>query len=149
MSHIAPPPPTRGAASLPNPNKPAGTADPQMPFDHLVVVMMENHSFDNLLGALPRSESGVDGLTFDSSGNAINSNPPATGDTPVTAFPFESTAQGTNITQTWTSTHEQIARGQMTGFIKSAKSDQPMGYYTPEVLPFAYSLASHFTVGNR
>ena len=24
-----------------------------------------------------------------------------------------------------------------------------MGYYTPEVLPFAYSLASAFTVGDR
>jgi phospholipase C len=28
-------------------------------------------------------------------------------------------------------------------------SEQPMGYYPPEVLPFAYSLASTFTVANR
>ena len=35
-----------------------------MPFDHVIVVMMENHSFDNLLGALSTSRADVDGLTF-------------------------------------------------------------------------------------
>ena len=38
--------------SLPNPKLPAGTVNEALPFDHIVVVMMENHSFDNLLGAL-------------------------------------------------------------------------------------------------
>ena len=37
----------------------------------------------------------------------------------------------------------------MDGFVRSVNSVQPMGYYTPEVLPFAYSLASTFTVANR
>ena len=39
-----------------------------MPFDHIVVVMMENHSFDNVLGALSRSgQAAADGLSFDGS----------------------------------------------------------------------------------
>jgi phospholipase C len=70
-----PRPVTRAASSVPFPETPVGTVNEQMPFDHLVVVMMENHSFDNLLGDLGRTRSGVDGLTFDSSGNATNSNP--------------------------------------------------------------------------
>jgi phospholipase C len=38
----------------------------------------------------------------------------------------------------------------MDGFIRSANGDpEPMGYYTPEVLPFAYSLANTFTLANR
>jgi phospholipase C len=37
----------------------------------------------------------------------------------------------------------------MNGFVRSAGATQPMGYYTPQVLPFAYSLASTFTVANR
>ena len=45
---------TRVPDSLPDPHRPAGTATAGMPFDHIVCVMMENHSFDNLLGALPR-----------------------------------------------------------------------------------------------
>jgi aryl-alcohol dehydrogenase-like predicted oxidoreductase len=39
----------RAPGSRPFPDKPVGWSNPDMPFDHLVVVMMENHSFDNLL----------------------------------------------------------------------------------------------------
>ena len=38
----------------------------------------------------------------------------------------------------------------MDGFLKGAGPDhQPMGFYPPDQLPFAYSLAKTFTVGNR
>jgi phospholipase C len=37
----------------------------------------------------------------------------------------------------------------MDGFVKTANASEPMGYYTPAVLPFAYSLARTFTVANR
>jgi phospholipase C len=37
----------------------------------------------------------------------------------------------------------------MDGFVKSVDATEPMGYYTPEVLPFAYSLATRFTLTNR
>ncbi len=37
----------------------------------------------------------------------------------------------------------------MDGFVKTMCSTQPMAYYTPEVLPFAYSLAGTFTLANR
>jgi phospholipase C len=123
-----------------------GTVNTDMPFDHVVVVMMENHSFDNLLGALP----GVDGLTFDSQGNATNANPGTPHTAPqVVAFPFPDTAQAKNVSQSWKSTHEQINGGFMNGFVQSSGAAQPMGYYTPETVPFAYSLASAFTVGTR
>jgi phospholipase C len=136
----------RAAGSLPFPNKPAGTVNTDMPFDHIVVVMMENHSFDNLLGAMP----GIDGLTFDAQGNAMNTNPGAQHTAPVvTAFPFPDTRQAKNVSQSWKATHEQIDGGQMDGFVKSTGAVQPMGYYTQATLPFAYSLASAFTVGTR
>jgi phospholipase C len=120
-----------------------------MPFDHLVVVMMENHSFDNLLGALSLTRADVDGLTFDN-GRATNSNPGGS-QTPGTvgAFPLPNTAQGSDVSQTWKDSHDQINGGAMDGFVRSRGSAQPMGYYTPEVLPFAYSLASTFTLANR
>jgi phospholipase C len=38
---------TREAGSRPFPDKPVGAINTDMPFDHIVVVMMENHSFDN------------------------------------------------------------------------------------------------------
>jgi phospholipase C len=144
------PPPARGAGSLPFPQIPAGTPNNQMPFDHLIVVMMENHSFDNLLGALSATRPEVDGLTFNTSGQAQNSNPgvnhmPAK----VHSFPVPNTAQAKNVTQSWKATHEQIDGGAMDGFVRSSGAIEPMGYYTPEVLPFAYSLAETFALANR
>ena len=137
--------------SLPDPTRPTGSVDERLPFDHIVVVMMENHSFDNVLGALSRfGQPAADGLTFDAGGEATNSNPGAAGTAPeVRAFPFESTAQGTGVSQTWNATHEQIDGGRMDGFVRSVGSTQPMGYFTPEVLPFEYSVASTFTLANR
>jgi phospholipase C len=147
---VAAPASPREAGSLPFPDKPVGEPNEGMPFDHIVVVMMENHSFDNLLGALARTHAGADGLTFDSDGNATNSNPDgATPPTQVRAFPFPNTAQPKNISQSWKAGHQQTNGGAMDGFVTSAGGPEPMGYYTPEVLPFAYSLAGAFTVANR
>jgi phospholipase C len=144
------PPPARRAGSLPFPQVPAGTPNSQMPFDHLVVLMMENHSFDNLLGALSRTRPDVDGLTFDSSGKAQNWNPGVNHMPPqVHAFPLPNTAQATHITQNWKATHQQVNGGAMDGFVRSSGALEPMGYYTPDVLPFAYSLAEAFTLANR
>jgi phospholipase C len=140
---------TRSANSLPDPGRPAGAASDDMPFDHLMVVMMENHSFDNLLGALAQSgQPAADGLTFGPDGHPINSNPDHNGQ-PVFAFPFPSTAQGSDVIQNWNATHAQVNGGLMDGFVRSVNAAQPMGYYPPGVMPFAYSLARTFTVANR
>jgi phospholipase C len=136
--------------SLPFPDTPAGTPNDEMPFDHIMVVMMENHSFDNLLGDLGRTRGDLDALTFDGAGHATNSNPSPAPATPITAFPVANTAQAKNVTQGWAATHEQINGGAMDGFVRAARGQrEPMAYYTPEVLPFAYSLASTFTLANR
>ena len=143
------PPPARRAGSLPNPGVPAGTPNGEMPFDHLIVVMMENHSFDNLLGALSATRPDVEGLTFDPvTGRATNSNP-GTNHTPnpVFSFPAPNTAQAKNVSQSWKATHNQINGGAMDGFVRASGAIEPMGYYTPEVLPFAYSLAEHLHPG--
>jgi phospholipase C len=144
-------PAPRQPGSLPFPDSPPGTVNEQMPFDHVVVVMMENHSFDDLLGDLGRTRPDVDALTFDAAGNATNSNPDAGNPlAQVRSLPCPNTAQAKNITQAWKATHEQIDGGKMDGFVRSEKgAREAMGYYTPEVLPFAYSLASTFTLANH
>jgi phospholipase C len=134
--------------SLPNPKVPAGSVNEALPFDHLVVVMMENHSFDNLLGALSRSgQPHAHGLHFNRAGQARNENPGPEGS--VRSFVIGTTAQSPAVSQTWNATHEQIDGGKMDGFVRSVQSDQPMGYWTEDVLPFAYSFARTFTSANR
>jgi phospholipase C len=137
----------RAPDTLPDPHRPAGTPTSALPFDHIVIVMMENHSFDNLIGAIARSgQPKAQGLKFSSSGVALNSNPGPTG--PVPSFPFATTAQGQHVSQSWNATHEQIDEGKMDGFVRSVDEVQPMGYWTEDVLPFAYSLARSFTLAN-
>lgn len=139
--------------SLPDRSRAAGTPDPSLPFDHIVVVVMENHSFDNVLGALPvNGQALADGLTF-ADGKATNSNPAPAGfiaeDDRVYSFPLETTEQGVEVFQTWNATHEQIDGGSMQGFARSAASNQPMGYYSHKLLPFSYWLANTFALANR
>jgi len=145
--------PQRVPGSVPDPSRDAGASDPRLPFDHLVVVMMENHSFDNALGALPvHGQAHADGLTF-VDGKAANSNPAPSGSADpadrVYAFPLTTTRQDARVDQSWNATHAQIDGGTMEGFVRSTSSSQPMGYYTPRTLPFAYSLANTFALANR
>ena len=117
-----------------------------MPFDHIVVVMMENHSFDNLLGALARSgQPAVDGLTFDGAGAADQHQPRAPPARPATVARSHSRTPPRARTSRRAGTRptSRSTAARWTASCARSTSTQPMGYYTPEVLPFAYSLAAH------
>ena len=139
----------RGPDSRPAPARPIGAVNDALPFDHIVVVMMENHSFDNYLGALSRhGQPKADGLNFGAGGNALNHNPGPHG--PVYSHRFPTTAQADHVTQTWNATHRQVNGGLMNGFVAAADNTaQAMGYWGPDTLPFAYSFAKTFTSANR
>jgi phospholipase C len=131
--------------SLPDPTRPAGEPTADLPFDHIVALMMENHSFDCYFGMLPRrGQPQADGFTFDSKGRPVNRNPYHSGF--VYVQPAESECQA-SVTQNWNSSHRQINGGRMDGF--AATAEQSMAYWTDEDLPFYYSLAKEFTLANR
>ena len=69
-STTAVPAASRVAGSLPNPSLAAGT-DQVPQIEHFVVVMMENHSFDNILGLIGRG----DGFTLGPDGQPTAKNP--------------------------------------------------------------------------
>jgi phospholipase C len=135
----------RPPGSLPDASRPAGAADPALPFDHVVVVMMENHSFDNYLGMLPRrGQPAADGFTFDGSGAPVNSNPYGSGYVQVT---HRDTHCQASVSQNWKSTHAQIDHGAMDGFATNHLAQ--MAYWDKPDLPFYYSLANTFCVADR
>ena len=140
--------PLRVPDSLPDPTRPAGTVDESLPFDHIVVVMMENHSFDNLLGALAHSgQPKAHGLKINGKGIARNRNPGAEG--PVRSFPFTTTAQGGDV-EPELERHPRTDRRRPDGRLRRVdRPTQPMGYWTEALLPFAYSFARTFTIANR
>jgi phospholipase C len=136
----------RKPGSLPDPRRPAGAPTELMPFDHVVVVMMENHSFDNYFGMLPRrGHPRIDGFSFDRQGRPSNRQPYQDGY--VTPVHATSMCQPEGVDQTWRGTHIQIDGGKMDGFPQTSKGS--MLYWDESDLPFYYSLAKTFTVGER
>ena len=140
-------PTLRRPDSLPNPSRPIGAPDASLPFDHIVIVMQENHSFDNYFGMLPlRGQPKADGFFFDPKGRPWNFNPTTGGY--IRAFHHGGPCQSDGITQSWNSTHKQINHGQMDGFVATSGPDA-MSYHDESDIPFYYSLAKNFTLANR
>ena len=138
--------------SLPFPGLLPGT-DTMPGIDHIVVVMMENHSFDNLLGMLGRG----DGWPLDMHGRPNSTNPYADGRLQH-AFHMPTTCQlHARPSQEWRTSHLAYNNGKMDGFVRSPISPQvagdvggvAMGYWAGDDLPFTYSLAKTFPIADR
>jgi phospholipase C len=135
-----------GDRQPPDPERPIGT-DTLPEIRHIVVLMMENHSFDNYFGCLGRG----DGLP-----TPIPTNPLKDG-TPVPAYHLESTVQAHGSpTQSWHASHIQWDKGKLDGFPHSVETTVPkadpkaaMGYWTEDDLPFYASLARTFPLADR
>ncbi len=137
----------RPPGSLPDPARPAGTVTASLPFDHIVIVMMENHSFDNYLGMLSRhGQPLADGFSFDASGRPTDSNPVKDGYITVRHADSLCTPGG-SASQSWNDTHKEIDNGRMDGFARLGESS--MAYWDKSDLPFYYSLANTFCLANR
>ena len=136
----------------PDPSRPAGT-DLLPQVKHIVVLMMENHSYDNYLGTL---DGRGDGFPIGDDGRPDAENPDDSGE-PVRAFHMTSTVQQPGVPrQSWSAAHEQWAAGKMNGFVTatqtaSAQGDQTaaMGYWTEQDLPFYHGLARTFPLADR
>jgi phospholipase C len=135
--------------TLPFPHLPAGT--PSMPkIDHIVVLMMENHSFDNLLGAVPWRVKGrelVDGFTR-KHGQVVNFNQDASG-RKIHAQSAVSPCQLPGLpSQAWNASHQSWDGGRNDGFVRAC-GPIAMRYWDDTDIPFTYSLAQHFPLGQR
>lgn len=127
---------------------------------HVVVLMMENRSFDHMLGALKAQDSRIDGVT------GKESNPDSTGE-PVHVQPLaEYQSQlDPDPDHHFPAVDLQIFNGDqgenrvptMQGFVKSYFQQQEdvnhshkiMYYFPPEKLPVLTTLATNFAVFNR
>ena len=104
---------------------------------HIVVVMMENRSFDHLLGWLPGANGRQAGLTyFDSQGEAHPTNHLTTFVGCSHPDPDHSYAGG----------RSEVDGGKMDGWLRTTTNDTfSIGYYLEDDLPFFSALARNFT----
>jgi phospholipase C len=116
------------------------------PIEHIVVLMMENRSFDHVLGSLTLLEGrdDVDGLL------ASHANPGPSG--PIPVHPATSWCVG-DPPHSWTSSRVQFAGGTNQGFVQAYVDRHgaddaaiPMGFYTRRELPISYALADAYTI---
>ncbi|MHB1891875.1 MAG: alkaline phosphatase family protein [Acidimicrobiales bacterium] len=132
------------AGTLPHPHLPEGT-DTIPEIDHIMVVMLENHSFDNILGMLGRG----DGFTLGSNGAPTATNPNGRGQL-VRAFHMPTPCQlHGKPSQSWNASHVQYDHGTNEGFVVSKSGPVAMGYWTPPDMPFTNGLAKVFPIGDR
>jgi len=133
----------RKPGSRPNPTLPEGT-DTLPKIEHIVIVMMENHSFDGRYGMLGRG----DGYKLDAAGRPLDANPMADGRL-VRAFHLPSTCQLPGAPgQNWVASHTSFANGRNDGFVK-ASGPVAMGYWDASDIPFYYGLAKTFPLCDR
>jgi phospholipase C len=113
--------------------------------DTIVVLMMENRSFDHYFGSLSLLEGKtVDGLT----GAESNLDP---GGTPVDVFQLADETPA-DPPHGWDASHAQWNMGAMDGFVSEhAGPDQAqvMGYHLREQLPALYGLADAYALCER
>jgi phospholipase C len=118
--------------------------------EHIVVLMMENHSFDNVLGMVPhqvRGRRSVDGLRV-VDGTPTDSNPDASGARVVAQHAASPCQLSDAPSQSWNASHESFDNGLNDGFVK-ASGPVAMRFWDKRDLPFTYSLVEHFPIGER
>jgi phospholipase C len=129
---------SRSASGLAQP-----AARPRLPqpgasgLDHIVVVVMENRSFDHYLGWLPRAEGQQAGLSYPDESGALHATHHLTDWQGCGFNDPDHSYKGGRI---------QLNGGAMDGFRRGDNDDFALGYYTREDLPFYGPLTDQATV---
>lgn len=130
MAKFAPEP---FAASLPLPEHSG--------IEHVVVVMMENRSFDHFLGWLPNADGKQAGLSYVDQTGAIHYTNHLAGDfTGCGHVQPDHSYQGGRI---------QYDAGKMDGFLRSGNDTFSIGYYEEKDLTFFGAMARRYTSLDR
>jgi phospholipase C len=125
------------------PSEPQGSA---IPIDHFVIVMQENHSFDEYFQALAkRGQPAVDVAPPEFS----NPDPGALGKRVIIHHATE--LCGTDTKHGWNPTHLQYDDGAMDGFVltNNPNGARALAYYDDSDLPYYYALANTFAIADR
>ena len=126
---------------------------PQIPIDTIIVVMMENRSFDHLLGNLKNAGQP------DADVAALDATNPDENGVPVSRY-HDTDYCFTDTNHGWAGAHAQYDGGKNDGFVitnvRAASAGRPaidghraMSYYTEADIPFTYALANTFAVADR
>ena len=113
----------------------------QSGIDHIVVVMMENRSFDHMLGWVRGADGRQAGLTYTDSAGVAQSTYPLAPDFQGCGHPDpDHTYEGGRI---------EFNNGACDGWLRAANDRYAIGYYTDTDLPFFAGAARDWTTCDR
>jgi phospholipase C len=106
--------------------------------EHIIVIMEENHTFDNYFGTYP----GANGIA------RAHSQPTSASQSADLAAPFMiNTPQiSRDFSHTWNNAHEAYNGGKMDGFVTASGSTLNMGYFDPQLVRAYWKYASQFVL---
>ncbi|MEQ1438216.1 alkaline phosphatase family protein [Fontimonas sp. SYSU GA230001] len=115
----------------------------QSGIDHVVVVMMENRSFDHMLGWVPGADGRQDGFSF-----------PDKNGVPQFTHRLSPDFAGCGLEDPhhgYGSGRVHYNNGAMDGFLQETEPGDlfPIGYYSADDLPFYKGCAAHWTICDR
>src|ERR1700748_1648895 len=131
------------ALQIPANNRTGSIAD----VEHIVIMMQENRSFDHYFGTL----RGVRGfgdkqiLTYPNGTSVFQQRDKARSDLGY-LLPYKLTDQiDGDLDHSWVGDHAARNGGQWNNWV-AAKTEETMGYFTRDEIPFQYALADAFTI---
>src|SRR5690349_22569089 len=137
------PPSIQRALAIPAHNKTGTIRD----VEHIVILMQENRSFDHYFGTL----RGVRGfgdkqiLTYPN-GTSVFQQPDKARSDLGYLLPYKLTDQiDGDLDHSWTGDHAARNGGQWNNWV-AAKTEETMGYFTRDEIPFQFALADAFTI---
>jgi phospholipase C len=114
----------------------------ELDIQHIVVVMLENRSFDHILGWLPGADGRQAGLKFPDPSGALQSTYELAPDFTGCAYP--------DPDHSYAGGRIEVDGGKMDGFLKdTANGLNAIGYYQEKDLPFRSALARNYTTCDR
>jgi phospholipase C len=118
-----------------------------LPFEHVVVLMMENRSFDHYFSKLP--EYGV--TDVDVADESHFNYDPSTQPPSKVNFYHEPRYCIKDVNHEWSGVHLQYSGGTMEGFVATNNpgGGRAMGYYDQTDLPYYYWLSKTFSISDR
>jgi phospholipase C len=140
------------AAAAPADSSPEELLPTTTPIKHFLVLMQENHSFDNYFGTYPGADGIPEGICMPID-NSRNPNRPRTTTECVEPFHIEGRAI-LDLGHSGGVHNAQYNNGRMDGFIKvfadrRGVGNQAMGYYDDRDIPYYWNVADNYVLFDR
>ncbi|MCI4362916.1 MAG: alkaline phosphatase family protein [Thermoplasmata archaeon] len=113
---------------------------PPSPIDRVVVVLQENHTYDNYFGTYARGDG--------TAGKGIRV-PAVAGGPPTVAPSHSPTLKPVDLNHNWNSAHADFNSGAMDGFVYSEGSPTTMAYFDGSDLPHYWAAADRYVLCDR